>query len=124
MFGPKCWDVVTGEFVGDCQRLDKLIKGLLADGFAEERSSGWHSPAAKTHDYIHTASQRLLSLTVPLFLGYFDILVIELVREERTPAHCPFTCKKLYYRADVFTSSMSGINLLDFFMPTISWDFL
>lgn len=67
MFGPKCWDVVTGEFVGDCQILDKLIKGLLADGFAEERSSGWHSPAAKTHDYISTASQRLLSLTVPPF---------------------------------------------------------
>lgn len=40
MFGPKCWDVVDGEFAGDCQILDKLIKGLLDDGFAVKRSSG------------------------------------------------------------------------------------
>ena len=68
MFGPKCWDVVTGEFVGDCQILDKLIKELLAEGFAEKRRSGWCSPTAKTHDYIHTASQRLSSRFVPLHL--------------------------------------------------------
>lgn len=66
MFGPKCWDVVTGEFVCDCQILDKLIKELLADGFAERGSSGWHSPAAKTHDCIHMASQRLRSPSVAL----------------------------------------------------------
>lgn len=45
LFGPKCWDVVTGEFVGGCQTLDKLIKELLADGFAD---GGWHSLAAQS----------------------------------------------------------------------------
>lgn len=72
MFGPKSWDV-TGEFVGDCQTLDMLIKELLADGFAEESSSGWHSPAAKTHSCIHIAPRRLISLTVHLLLGAFIV---------------------------------------------------
>lgn len=60
---PKCWDV-TGEFGGDCQTLDMLIKELLADGFAEERSSGWLSPVAKTHSDAHNlASQKPQPLT-------------------------------------------------------------
>lgn len=42
--------LLSGKFVGDCQILDKLIKELLADGFAEKRSSGWLNPAARTHD--------------------------------------------------------------------------
>lgn len=54
MFGPKCWDVVAGEFTSDCQILDRLIKGLLDDGFAVKRSSGWHS-LAKLYNYTHTA---------------------------------------------------------------------
>lgn len=47
-------DVVAGEFAGDCQILDKLIKGLLDDGFAVKRSSGWHS-LAELYNYTHTA---------------------------------------------------------------------
>lgn len=54
MFGPKCWDVVVGEFAGDCQILDKLIKGLLDDGFAVKRSSGWQS-LTELYNYTHTA---------------------------------------------------------------------
>lgn len=60
---PKCWDA-TGEFGGDCQTLDMLIKELLADGFAEERSSGWLSPVAKMHSNAHNlASQKPQPLT-------------------------------------------------------------
>lgn len=67
MFGPKCWDVVTGEFVGGCQKLDKLIKELLADGFAEKRSGGWLSLAA----------QSCTAPTVPRFFGSSNVLEID-----------------------------------------------
>lgn len=58
MFGLKCWDVVNGEFVGDCQILDKLIKELFADGFSEKRSCGWHSPPGQdTRLHSHSISE-------------------------------------------------------------------
>ena len=47
MSGPKCWDVVTGEFVCDCQILDKLIKGLLADGFLRRAGAAVGGTAPK-----------------------------------------------------------------------------
>lgn len=78
MFGPKCRDVETGEFVGDCQILDKLIKELLADGFAEKRSRGWHSLVAQ--NYTTFTQHRVPSLTVPQFLGFSNILDIDLAR--------------------------------------------
>lgn len=67
MFGPKSWDVVSGELVGGCQRLDKLIKALLADGFAEKRSGGWHSLAA------HSCT----ALTILLFFGSSNVSDID-----------------------------------------------
>lgn len=66
MFGPKCWDVVTGEFVGDCQILDRLIKELLAQSFAEKGNSGWHSFTAQ--NYNHTAEGSITDYTLVLRL--------------------------------------------------------